>query len=827
DTNSSGIPDDLNSKLKGIDLSESEVTAIELRDLDIKTSAEECEYSLFGKVIGDRKASLLGIRRTMSNIWQIKSPMEVKELKNNFFQFIFGNKEDKKKVVAGVNWIFENQYLILREWEEGLHEQHKTFTELKLWVQVNNIPLNWLCTEVGRKIGKIFNQIQNVIVVKAGGSRGSYLRILVGVDVTKPLPRCASIKLHNSVQQVTFQYERLINTCYYCGIIGHLERACEKRCKDINTGNVKEGQFGDWMKAVDSLMVSKPPSISSPTSQSSEEILKNQLLSNIPTGRSAENQTSGSNSHSQTIKVTQVENAKNVELSNAEMEEDIVTFRGSSDLMLERNDKITGEEEKIQLGVGESAMETEVLVEVPIELPEGENKRNPQEQKQSPLIRGWKRLSGKKHQLNQENDFVKSVCKKIGFKDCWKAVDPQGLSGGILLLWQKDVVIKQIVEHKFCFEVEVECMPEFPSLWLIFVYMSVDKSTREDQWDLLCRAKAKWGKYWVIGGDWNAIRAPEDKCGGRPKTVRDCAGFNEFVAKMEMQEIHCKGHQFTWANNREHEGFIEEKIDRIFCSFDWLALKSEAEVQSVFRSASDHRLLVLVDSVHQEAKRKRRFFFDKRWLKREGIKEVVTEAWEVRKEGTPMFKVSEKIKEARVALLKWSKGFRAAEIQEKQRIPEKMEVLSRMGADRDWSEWERLKVCLDKINLTEEEYWHQKSRSQWLKEGDSNTKYFHALTLQRRKSNQIHRLQGDGGEVWEDLKDIEQCICQFYQDLFTTEGSEGDTEILNLIPVNLSKSSVFFSKSTSRDMQANICGIFQGIQVQKSTRYLGLPLGIG
>lgn len=36
--------------------------------------------------------------------------------------------------------------------------------------------------------------------------------------------------------------------------------------------------------------------------------------------------------------------------------------------------------------------------------------------------------------------------------------------------------------------------------------------------------------------------------------------------------------------------------------------------------------------------------------------------------------------------------------------------------------------------------WHKKSRVQWLKEGDNNTKFFHKMANARRSINGIHSL---------------------------------------------------------------------------------------
>lgn len=46
----------------------------------------------------------------------------------------------------------------------------------------------------------------------------------------------------------------------------------------------------------------------------------------------------------------------------------------------------------------------------------------------------------------------------------------------------------------------------------------------------------------------------------------------------------------------------------------------------------------------------------------------------------------------------------------------------------------------------EETYWKQKSRIQWLNEGDKNTSYFHMSTVQRRRRILIKGLQDKQGQ---------------------------------------------------------------------------------
>ena len=53
----------------------------------------------------------------------------------------------------------------------------------------------------------------------------------------------------------------------------------------------------------------------------------------------------------------------------------------------------------------------------------------------------------------------------------------------------------------------------------------------------------------------------------------------------------------------------------------------------------------------------------------------------------------------------------------------------------------------------EELLWHQKSRMQWLKDGDQNTKFYHAKMIIKRHHNKVLCLH-DSNNVWVDDEKI-------------------------------------------------------------------------
>jgi hypothetical protein len=68
---------------------------------------------------------------------------------------------------------------------------------------------------------------------------------------------------------------------------------------------------------------------------------------------------------------------------------------------------------------------------------------------------------------------------------------------------------------------------------------------------------------------------------------------------------------------------------------------------------------------------------------------------------------------------------------------------------------------LERTLLLDEVSWGQKSRVQWLKEGDKNTKFFHRTANANRRNNCIE-VMTHGELKWETQDEIRDRIVKFY-----------------------------------------------------------------
>lgn len=70
--------------------------------------------------------------------------------------------------------------------------------------------------------------------------------------------------------------------------------------------------------------------------------------------------------------------------------------------------------------------------------------------------------------------------------------------------------------------------------------------------------------------------------------------------------------------------------------------------------------------------------------------------------------------------------------------------------------------------MDKEIYYKQRSKVDWLKEGDNNTKFFHVKASSRKRNNKIEGIEDNSRNQLEDAGDIENKLCDYFQDLFTS-----------------------------------------------------------
>ena len=333
----------------------------------------------------------------------------------------------------------------------------------------------------------------------------------------------------------------------------------------------------------------------------------------------------------------------------------------------------------------------------------------------------------------------------------------------------------------FTIEAHVEDMEANTDWWFIGIYASCDHQIRKEQWKVLANRKRLWGDRWMIAGDFNDLVSNDEKWGGIRREEKSFHDFRDFINGNYLLDIGFIGHPWTWCNNWEEEGEVKQRLDRGLCTYPWFQVFDKVNCRHIDSYASDHSILMF-DTMMSSSRRKHRFFFDKRWLKREDIGEVIRIAWEQQVEGSRMYQVATKIKNCRVALLKWKNNFQANSRDKIELIKKQLCDLKEVRGNSRNISMAALKKELSKAYKEEEKHWQQKSRIQWLKEGDKNTKFFHASVQGKRRRNSLHKLQKEDGTWTESEEELSTEIAGYYRILLDSNEGGDLNEVLHGIP---------------------------------------------
>lgn len=219
---------------------------------------------------------------------------------------------------------------------------------------------------------------------------------------------------------------------------------------------------------------------------------------------------------------------------------------------------------------------------------------------------------------------------------------------------------------------------------------------------------------------------------------------------------------------------------------EWFQEFERARCQHIDTLASDHSILLL-DTNPGIGRKKKRFYFDKRWLHKEGIQEVVEQAWNKEEHGSKMFKVTRKIRNCRIELLKWRNKVQSNSRSKINDLKQELDRVRNSDSDKRNGEVRELKKQLAEAYKEEEIFWSQKARISWLREGDKNTKYFHSYVKGRRVSNNLSKIQREDGSWTNNEDELVTEIAVYFKELFTSGGRGEMTEILSGIPHSITQ----------------------------------------
>ncbi|TXG60810.1 hypothetical protein EZV62_012173 [Acer yangbiense] len=95
--------------------------------------------SLVGKVLTNKMVHRDGFQEIMRKIWQTSEGVEIESISGNIFAFHFQNSDDKRRIISGGPWSFNNALIVMEE-PEGKGDINRMKVESVMLLKYERLP---------------------------------------------------------------------------------------------------------------------------------------------------------------------------------------------------------------------------------------------------------------------------------------------------------------------------------------------------------------------------------------------------------------------------------------------------------------------------------------------------------------------------------------------------------------------------------------------------------------------------------------------------------------------------------------------------------------
>lgn len=161
----------------------------------------------------------------------------------------------------------------------------------------------------------------------------------------------------------------------------------------------------------------------------------------------------------------------------------------------------------------------------------------------------------------------------------------EGKSGGLALLWKKDVNIE--LRNLSRYHINVEVIEGDGFRWRFTGIYGEPASQRKNvTWKLLNILNQQLRLPWLCAGDFNEVLYTHEKRGGPDRPQAAMERFRLALAECGLRDLGYTGDKFTWRNHSHIASkYIKERLDRAVGNQDWCNKFTSYKVVNGDRSA--------------------------------------------------------------------------------------------------------------------------------------------------------------------------------------------------------------------------------------------------
>ncbi|GLU24163.1 hypothetical protein SLE2022_401190 [Rubroshorea leprosula] len=365
---------------------------------------------------------------------------------------------------------------------------------------------------------------------------------------------------------------------------------------------------------------------------------------------------------------------------------------------------------------------------------------------------------------------AQEVANSLDFpKSC--IVNSDGLAGGLWLLWDNSRLSVDILStnnQAIHAVIQVSNNPLCPFNWYFFgIYGRPQFEIRNMLWQELSAMANIIQGPWMIIGDFNDVVDQSEKFGGNEISQTRARAYLDCLNYCNMVDLGFIGNRFTWANMWFSNQLIRERLDRAWANPDWKLSFPEASLFHLPRTHSDHCPILLDLNPSCPRSGSRPFRLENFWIEHPDFQNIIHQVWVDTNTNTAK-SVELTMNRAKA----WSLATFGNIFKKKEKLLARIEGIQKSHAYNFssflWNlERDLLQQYNDILNW-EADLWFMKSRTDWIADGDRNTRFFHVTSLKHRSRNRIFGLFNSQGNWISDGSGLASIAIDFFSELFNT-----------------------------------------------------------
>ncbi|KAK9096808.1 hypothetical protein Sjap_022305 [Stephania japonica] len=141
--------------------------------------SSKLDNCLIGKIFGARPLNRDGLFSTIQKVWHFIQGFDIELVDvDNIFMFEFHNKADRRIILIGSPWNFDNKLIILVKPSDVGDISEIDFSKAPFWIQIFKVPLAFR-TESTKHIGYAFGKVGMVDLGDLGDCEGNFFMVRI------------------------------------------------------------------------------------------------------------------------------------------------------------------------------------------------------------------------------------------------------------------------------------------------------------------------------------------------------------------------------------------------------------------------------------------------------------------------------------------------------------------------------------------------------------------------------------------------------------------------------------------------------------------------